>query len=125
MQLKEWLFSNATEIGVFVALAAFLLSFATLSFSALRYVTTRRDAQLQIEFENYHRLIAQLVGSERNTETMKLDSQVAIIYELHRFKRYKPVTLRIIKGLRDEWANNGSNNSRLISEMDIAIRQLT
>lgn len=123
--MKEWLFSNATEIGVFVALAAFLLSFATLSFSALRYVTTRRDAQLQIEFENYHRLIAQLVGSERNTETMKLDSQVAIIYELHRFKRYKPVTLRIIKGLRDEWANNGSNNSRLISEMDIAIRQLT
>lgn len=107
--MKEWLFSNATEIGVFVALAAFLLSFATLSFSALRYVTTRRDAQLQIEFENYHRLIAQLVGSERNTETMKLDSQVAIIYELHRFKRYKPVTLRIIKGLRDEWANNGSN----------------
>ena len=122
--MKEWLFSNATEIGVFVAMAAFLLSFATLSFSALRYVTTRKDAQLQIEFENYHRLIAQLVGPERDTETMKLDSQVAIIFELRRFRRYKPVTLRIIKGLRDEWANNGRSNLRLISEMDIAIRQL-
>lgn len=122
--MKGWLLSNATEIGMFVALATFLVSFATLSFSALRYVTTRRDAQLQVEFENYHRLIAQLVGSERNTETMKMDSQVAIIYELLRFKRYKPVTLRIINGLRHEWANNG-NNSRLISEMDIAIRKLT
>lgn len=122
--LKEWLTSNANELGVLVALAAFLVSFATLAFSALRYVTTRRDAQLQVEFENYHRLIAQLVGSERSTESMKMDSQIAIVYELHRFKRYKPVTLRIIRGLRDEWVNKGTH-SRLISEMDIAIRKLS
>ena len=123
--MKEFLVSNASAIGVVIALATFLLSFATLAFSALRYVTTRRDAQLQVEFVNYHDLIAQLVGSQRNTDTMKLDSQVAIVYELHRFKRYKPVTVRILKGLRDEWENKGKQNKRLIAEMDIAIGKLS
>ena len=123
--MKEWIVSNITEIGIAIALATFLVSFATLAFSALRYVTTRRDAQLQVEFENYHKLIAQLVGSQRNTETMKMDSQVAIVYELQRFTRYKPVTVRILTGLRDEWSGNGSNNSRLIDEMNIAIAKLS
>ncbi|MBR9729672.1 hypothetical protein ACFOD0_11085 [Shewanella intestini] len=121
----NWITSNIGSIGSYIALATFLLSVGTFAFSAYRYVTTRRDAQLQIDFENYHKLIAELVGSQRNTETMKLDSQVAIVYELQRFKRYKPVTVRILSGLRDEWSGNGSNNSRLISEMNIAIEKLS
>lgn len=117
--------NNISAIGLYVALSAFLLSLATLAFSALRFVTTRRDAQLQVEFENYHQLIAQLVGSQRHTETMKLDSQIAIIYELHRFKRYKPVTVRILNGLKAEWSGKNTNNSRLIQEIDIAINTLS
>tara|TARA_B100000767_G_C19723943_1_gene518588 strand:+ start:47 stop:436 length:390 start_codon:yes stop_codon:yes gene_type:complete len=111
-------------IGVYVALAAFLLSLATLAFSALLFVTTRRDAQLQVEFENYHRLIAQLVGSQRPDETTMLDSQIAIVYELHRFKRYKPVTVRILNGLKVGWSENDTTNFRLIQEIDIAINKL-
>lgn len=119
----DWITSNISSFGSYVALGTFLLSVVTFAFSAYRYVTTRRDAQLQVEFENYHKLIAQLVGSERNTDTMKLDSQVAIVYELQRFKRYKPVTLRILQGLKDEWS--GKTHPRLIAEMDIAIRKLS
>ncbi|WAG06682.1 hypothetical protein NRZ30_16695 [Aeromonas jandaei] len=77
---------------------------------------------MQVEFENYHKLIAQLVGSERSTNTMKLDSQVAIVFELQRFKRYKPVTLRILQGLKDEWSE--TTHPRLITEIDIAINKL-
>lgn len=78
---------------------------------------------MQVEFENYHKLIAQLIGSERKTDTMKLDSQVAIVFELQRFKRYKPVTLRILRGLKDEWTDK--THPRLIDEIDIAINQLS
>lgn len=121
----NWITSNISSIGSYIALATFLLSVATFAFSAYRYVTTRRDAQLQVDFENYHKLIAELVGSQRNTETMKMDSQVAIVYELQRFKRYKPVTVRILSGLKSEWSGNGSDNSRLITEMNIAIEKLS
>jgi len=122
--LIAWISTNIVAIGVFIAIATFLVSFASLCFSAYRFVTTKRDAQLQIDFENYHKLIAQLVGSQRDTETMKLDSQVAIVYELQRFHRYRTVTVRILDGLRSEWSNSGNNNSRLIKEMDIAIAKL-
>lgn len=108
-----------------MALAAFLLSLTTLAFSALRFVTTRRDEQLQVEFKNYHHLIAELVGYQRKAEIIKLDSQIAIVYELHRFKRYKPVTVRILNGLKAEWFGNGTNNSRLIQEIEIAIKKLS
>lgn len=121
----NWITSNISSIGSYVALATLLMSVATFAFSAYRYVTTRRDAQLQVDFENYHKLIAELVGSQRNTETMKMDSQVAIVYELQRFKRYKPVTVRILSGLKDEWSGNDSHNSRLINEMNIAIKKLS
>lgn len=123
--MSNWIASNISAIGIYIAAATFLLSLATLSFSALRFVSTRRDAQLQTEFENYHRLIAQLVGSEREASTMKLDSQVAIVFELQRFKRYKSVTIRILSGLREEWANNTNSNQRLINEIDIAIKKLS
>ncbi len=122
--LIAWITTNIVAIGIYIALATFILSFATLCFSAYRFVTTKRDAQLQIDFENYHKLIAQLVGSQRETETMKLDSQVAIVYELQSFKKYKPVTGRILEGLRAEWSSQGKSNSRLIQEMDIAITKL-
>ncbi len=56
---------------------------------------------------------------------MKLDSQIAIAYELRRFKRYKPVTRRILSGLRDEWSGNGTNNTRLINEIDFTIKNLS
>ncbi|ESW44912.1 hypothetical protein D022_1572 [Vibrio parahaemolyticus 12310] len=124
-QLINWITNNISSIGSYIALATFLLSVVTFAFSAYRFVTTRRDAQLQIDFENYHRLIAQLVGSQRDTDTMKMDTQVAIVYELCRFKRYKPVTVRILQGLKDEWSNNDNKNERLINELDLAIKKLS
>lgn len=123
VHLVDWIISNISSLGSYIALATFLLSVVTFAFSAYRYVTTRRDAQLQVEFEIYHKLIAQLVGSERNTDTMKLDSQVAIVFELQRFKRYKPVTLRILQGLKDEWSEK--THPRLITEIDIAISKIS
>ncbi|WP_052093984.1 hypothetical protein [Methylophaga thiooxydans] len=122
--MTNWITSNISEIGIYISLATFLLSLATLSFSAFRYVSTRRDAQLQTEFENYHKLIAELVGSKRDASTMKLDSQVAIAFELQKFKRYRPVTVRILSGLRAEWSKD-KKNERLINEMDITIRKLS
>lgn len=49
-QLINWITNNISSIGSYIALATFLLSVVTFAFSAYRFVTTRRDAQLQIEF---------------------------------------------------------------------------
>ncbi|HGF7514953.1 TPA: hypothetical protein AB5A70_003476 [Vibrio cholerae] len=117
----NWLVQNATEIGAVFTVFAFVLSVCVLAFSGYRYVNIKRKDQMQIEFDHYHSLIAQLIGSERKSTTMKLDSQVAIIYELQlpRFKRYRPVTKRILNGLYEEW--KATSHKRLLTEMELAI----
>ncbi|HAT8522037.1 MULTISPECIES: hypothetical protein [Vibrio] len=117
----DWLVKNATEIGVMFTVLAFVLSVGVLAFSAYKYVSIKRKDQMQIEFDHYHKLIAQLVGSDKKGTTTKLDSQVAIIYELQlpRFKRYRPVTKRILQGLHEEW--KGTSHKRLLKEMELAI----
>lgn len=44
---------------------ALVLSLIVLAFSSYRYVSIKRKDQMQLEFDHYHKLIAQLVGSEK------------------------------------------------------------
>ena len=46
---------------------------------------------------------------------------MAIIFELPNYGRYRPVTLRILEGLRTDWANAAP---RIVQELDIAIAAL-
>jgi len=58
----------------------------------------------------------------------KLDRQIAVIFELRArtFKRYYPVTLRILEGLKHDWASYGPDDKRkrLMQELDLAIAHL-
>ncbi len=110
-------------IGSIVAIAAFLLSFASLAFSAYRFVKVRQEEQRQRRFENYHKLIAELVGGARDRQVMKLDSQIAIIYELRNFKEYSEVTIRILNSLMTEWASH--QKPRLIEELRLTVKALS
>jgi hypothetical protein len=55
---------------------------------------------------------------------MKLDRQIAVVFELRNFKEYFPVTLRILKGLRNDWQDYGpeSKRNRLLQEIDESIK---
>lgn len=54
---------------------------------------------------------------------MGLDRQIAIIFELRKFKEYFPVILRILRGLRTSWTDYGPEDkrSRLHEELDESI----
>ena len=122
--MLSWLTNNAEVIVVALAIATFLVSLLSLAWSAWRFVEVRREEQAQRRFENYHKLIGELVGGVRTNQQMKLDSQIAVVFELRNFPEYGEVTIRILKSLREEWENVGTK-PRLLDEMDRAITALS
>jgi hypothetical protein len=57
-------------------------------------------------FKTYHELIDELVNEQRQPDRhIKLDRQIAIVYELRNFKKYFPVSIRILEGLKESWKN--------------------
>lgn len=67
-------------------------------------------------FKTYHELIDHFSGANG---TPKLDRQIAVAYELRRFKEYHPVTKRILT----DWKNinlsaTDNNQNRLIKEIE-------
>jgi hypothetical protein len=53
---------------------------------------------------------------------MRVDRQIAIVFELRNFRRYFPVTLQILRGSKTTWQNHaGAATPRLLHEVDIAI----
>lgn len=89
--------------------------------TAYKYFDLRNREQDRIEFENYHRLIKELVQPEK--EVLYVDRQGAIIYELRFFKRYYPHSLRMLIGLREKWKGEG-DFPRLIEELNSTIDYL-
>lgn len=83
------------------------------------YSSLKQERQIK-EFENYHRLIKELVQPEKKDELMYVDRQAAIIYELRNFKRYYPVSYRTLKGLQKNWTENGVY-PRLLEEISLSI----
>ena len=70
----------------------------------------------------FHKLIKELVEPSPESKTMKLDRQVAIVFELQNYKRYYPVILRILRGLKISW--DKPEFKRLLDEIDITIKYI-
>lgn len=102
----------------------------TLSLSALacvgamwplyNYVIQRRRENNLKEFENYHKLIKELVQPD-DSKCMYVDRQTAIIYEMRNFKRYYSFSYRTLLGLKEKWVNVPDQYPRLVEEIDITI----
>lgn len=55
-------------------------------------------------FKTYHELIDELVNEQRSPDRkIKLDRQIAIIYELRNFPPYFPLSKRILSDLKNLW----------------------
>jgi|SRR5882724_2599020 len=102
--------------------AALLAASLPIAWAAVQFVFIRRQESRKATFETYHRLIKELVERERPDAPMRVDRQVAIVFELRHFKRYRPVTLRILRGLRKEWEREG--DPRVKEELDLTIAEL-
>ena len=69
-------------------------------------------------FTTYHQLIDDLVNETKNPEKIiKLDRQIAIIFELRNYSSYYPVTKRILMDLKELWAEQ----PRAIKEIDFTL----
>jgi hypothetical protein len=105
------------SFSVFGAAIAFI-------WSAIQFIWLRRKEQEAHEFETFHQLIKDLVSPEDKTESMWLDRQVAVVFELRHFPRYYEVVNRILTGLRKNW-NTDNGNTRLIEEIDLTLGHIS
>lgn len=116
-----WTFlnNNAGALGLLIVVLP-------LAWSAWEYMRLKRRDLRQERFKTYHELIKLLVERESSDTPKMLDRQIAIVYELKNFKEYFPVSLRILKGLREEWKEYGPKDKRerLLAEIDESISHI-
>lgn len=115
----DWINTNSGWLGVLIALIPII-------WGALQYLSLKRGEIRQREFENFHRLIRQLVERDDPNIPLKLDRQTAIVFELRNYKPYFDVSIRILTGLKEDWTEYGPNNkrSRLMAEIDATISHM-
>lgn len=115
----NWIGQNATALGV-------LLAAGPVIWAIVQFILVRRAEEKKIRFETYHSLIKQLVEREEHGQPKMLDRQIAVIFELRSYKYYFPVTLRILRGLRESWKDYGpeEKRARLMDELELAIKDI-
>ena len=123
----EWIKTHPPELGLILAAIPIILSLLAGAYSAVQYVIIRKAEMNQKRFENYHELINWLVHG-RGQGSIKLDNQIACLYELRKFKTYKEVSIRILEGLKNSWSNPPAKtppaDKRLLEEIDITLKEL-
>ncbi|WP_010483162.1 hypothetical protein [Pseudomonas sp. S9] len=114
-----WAWLNANS-GVL----ALLLVLLPLCWSVYTHLSIKKQDLKERRFDAYHKLIQQLVERERNDMPLRIDRQIAVVFELRNFKEYFPVSLRILKGLKEDWKDYGpeSKRTRLHDELDLTIQ---
>ena len=119
MVMWKWLNDNSGALGVVLVLIP-------LTWAIFSYLSVKKQELKERRFQVYHKLIQNLVEREDPELPMKLDRQIAIIFELRNFKEYFPVTLRILNGLKESWQEYGpeKKRGRLYAELDFAIKHI-
>ena len=107
-----WLFLNSNKGG-----AAVVGTIAAAAWQCWKYIK-------EWNFNNYHKLIKELSQSDTPGEHVKLDRQVAVVYELRNYPRYFSVSKRILQGWLDSKGNQNNEYSRLYCEMRISIEYM-
>lgn len=112
---------NIVSFIQFIQSNAGALALGSALFAGLWTVYKFRDYSKDKRFEVYHRLIKELVDEQGNPDKhIKLDRQIAVVYELRNFPKYFEVTKRILIGLKNQWKDNG-DVKRIIEEIDISL----
>lgn len=107
---------HLADIGTIATILSLLVAVAVLAFSALRYVTVRRDELRNQRYQRYHYLLRTISSGWDAAGQLKRVSQRAYIYELRHFPEYKVLTTRLLKSLLEEWSKNGADNDPLLKE---------
>lgn len=101
-------------IGVIINVSAFI-------FSIHQYNDTRKKDQKNRDFEAYHKIIKELVQSDNSDNSLYIDRQASILYELRHFERYYEISYRTVVGLKNKWEKVPDQFPRLLEECDLTI----
>jgi len=99
-----------------------LASLATCLWTVYKYFDTKKRDQDLKEFDNYHRLVKELV--QPGNDGLYIDRQTAILFEFRNFKRYYPHSYRMLVGLKEKWENVPNQYPRLLDELNRTIEFL-
>ncbi len=88
----------------------------------IQFIVTHTNDAKNRQFEAYHRLIKELVKPEDGQT--HVDRQCAVVFELVRFKRYRPLSARILRGLQEDWKTDPNFRRRLAREIELALQQM-
>jgi len=110
---------NQFMVPIIVAIIAAASPLLTFAFSIYRDIQEKSEQIRQKQYEQYHKLIGDLVSNAKGF----VDSQIAIVFELKYFRKYRKLTIRIFEGLIKLWQNE-PKASGLINEMQITIKAL-
>ena len=119
MHMEFYEVGNLAQVS---SIVVFILWLLWLWFQVYKYFEEKRIQEEDARFQNYHKLIKDLVEWDSNTQVM-LDRQIAIVFELRSFFKYYPVTLRILAGLKESWKQ--TPNKRILHEIDLTEQYIT
>ena len=121
--------SEGIQIAVIGALSVSIPTLIVLIVNSVLYTKAYRNHVRQQRFETYHKLVNWLVDGREDQEVIRLDSQIAAVYELRNYRDHKEVSIRILNGLKSYWNENLDNArlakiDRLIKEIDYTLGDL-
>ena len=113
--MLTWLSQNAAGLGILGAAIAF-------AWSVIQFILDRRKDLQTKEFEAYHRLVKELVSPDAGTQTIWIDRQAAVVFELRHFPRYYDFTERMLGNLKRKWeADPNFKWPHLINEIELTL----
>lgn len=86
-----------TKGAEWAAIIGLVVSVAVLAFSGFRYVQIEETKQRQQSFSNYHYLIKEFGGGNKESIT------AAVVFELRNYPEYCDLSLRLLQHFEPEW----------------------
>lgn len=109
---------SLSDLASWATIGAFLMSLASIAFSAKRYLAIRDKELASERFTTYHDLIKAISKGADSSGPLKMVSQIAYIYELRNFPEYSELTKSTLIRLSEEWQVNSNNrvNNRVLNK---------
>lgn len=97
-----------------------LLAYFGVLLPILQYLNQRRQEERDKRFNNFHRLVKELVEADPVTKTIMLDRQIAVAFEFRNYPAYYAIIERLLKDLRNQWIGL----PRLTTEIDLTLKYI-
>src|SRR5262249_36211256 len=101
-------------LGILGAAIAFV-------WSTIQQIAQRRAEAREREFQNFHKLVKELVSPDSESGSTWVDRQAAIVFELRHFPRYYEFSERMLLGLKTTWCDC---HPRLLTEIDLTLQHI-